>query len=127
MCLWHLPSRTPPSPVHDDSGKAAEGGTPTLDAPEGKDYPAPPLHETPEEGSPAMPAMLPNDTTRPNDSPMRDTADEGQTGVDSGETATTTTPDQDESGREGKLRLLNPLRRREKNTELKENIPTYPA
>ena len=56
-----------------------------------------------------MPAMLLNNTPRPNDSPMRDAADEAQTVVDPGEMATATTPGHDESGREGKLRLLDPL------------------
>ena len=48
-------------------------------------------------------------------------------GVDSGETATGTTSVHDESRREGKLRLLGPLRRRENNNVLKENTQTHPA
>ena len=98
-----------------------------LDAPDGKEDFAPPTHETPEERPPATPAMLPNDTPHPIDSPMRYTADEAQTIVEPGETATRTTSDHDESGREGKLRLLDPLRRREKNTELKDNTPAHLA
>ena len=74
-----------------------------------------------------MPAMLLNNTPRPNDSPMRDAADEAQTVVDPGEMATATTPGHDESGREGKLRLLDPLQRREKNTKPKDNTPAHLA
>ena len=98
-----------------------------LDALDGKDYFASPPHETPEERSPAMPAMLPNDTPHPTDSPMRDTADEVQTAIDPGEMATGTTSGHGESGREGKLRLLDPLRRREMNTKPNDNTPAHPA